>query len=319
MFEEYVKSLNINDFRIINFPSLIFLCGGPINKTHEEPSSARAFFLKYIEHKFPEIRKQIILADQMKDWFEEKLYKDLINFEEDISSLSSLTILFVESPGSFTELGVFSKKSHTKESCLFVIVESDRASERSFITLGPIKYIEKIAEDLGYKGIYAYKWETNGSSKLEDDDAHDLVENIREHLSKLNKASQLDLKNNKGHLLLLIVDLIYVSTICRESEIIDLLNKLGITHKDAEIARYLYVLEKLKLICKHKYSHNTYYLPSPTQDKVFIKHSFQEGVRTRDILRWKHIIQESYQDMDPRKVKALRNFFRSEQYIQTKQ
>ena len=61
----------------------------------------------------------------MFEYFEHSDYQDLLRFERDLAELSSLTVLFSESPGSIAELGSFAVMNTIQERLLVVMHQED--------------------------------------------------------------------------------------------------------------------------------------------------------------------------------------------------
>lgn len=307
-FKTFVTSLNISDCRVCNFPSLIFLCGGSLESFQSKPKSARGFYIKHVEENNPELKTKFILAEAINDWYDENIYKDLLSFERDLASLSSLTVLFVESAGSIAELGAFSLLEPINKS-LFAIIESDKSAERSFINLGPVRYIKNIREG----SIHFYKWEIvtpkNGREIFFlSEDAIDLTERILNFHKSLPKELSF-VPKNVGHVILFIADVINVLIISKLSEIQIILKSLGIPLKERILNRYVYILQKLGLVKKVSYSNNDYFVAC--KDTSYIRYSFQPQTSLRDMDKWRTFFQKEYEEHDPRKMRAYRSYLRS--------
>ncbi|HCG5966408.1 TPA: retron St85 family effector protein [Vibrio parahaemolyticus] len=105
-FEKY----DVRNFKI-NYPDhRIFVCGGQIDITEPIPLSFRQRLIGKLAATYPHIESEIVLAESFKDYFREHAYRDLLTFEDDIAQLASVVVIFLESPGSLVELGMFCTK-----------------------------------------------------------------------------------------------------------------------------------------------------------------------------------------------------------------
>jgi hypothetical protein len=88
IYENFALSIDLGKSRISKFPSLIFLCGGPVKNNDGGFRSCREIFFRHINEaqKF-EFQKNIILAENIFNYFSHSSYTDLITFEEDIAEL----------------------------------------------------------------------------------------------------------------------------------------------------------------------------------------------------------------------------------------
>lgn len=301
----FTESIDLSKLRVINFPSLIFLCGGNIDTQGQVYHSARHFMYDYLKDHLNDIYRRIILAETINDWFRGDLYKDLMSFEKDMAGLASAIVLFVESPGSIAELGAFSNISEINEK-LIIFISTDNYENESFIRLGPITYLEK-----SFNSVHVYPWETRKDKdkvylKAETIKKYvvDIADAIQEKCNIRHKEKSFNSRNS-GHIILLICDVIDVMRIVKTGEIYSFLDGLRIEINEKDLQRYLFILQKLNFIKKVAYSRDRYYISQ--NPKNFIRYSFTEGARTRDILRWKTDFRNWYETYDTRRIRALRS------------
>ena len=111
-------TLELKNFKIINVPNIIFICGGKIEQqAHEEkkafPASLRERMLNYLADEHSEIKDNCVVAESFKDYFQKGDYKNLLEFEGDIANISSLIVVCLESAGSLVEFGIFANHEKT--------------------------------------------------------------------------------------------------------------------------------------------------------------------------------------------------------------
>src|ERR1035438_1009573 len=100
----FVKSVKVADCRIVNTPSLVFICGGVTRRDPHPYKSARDYFCRYLKKNHPNLDAKIRVAEVINRWFDHDIFSDLLELEEYIAAFADLIVLFVESPGSFAEL-----------------------------------------------------------------------------------------------------------------------------------------------------------------------------------------------------------------------
>lgn len=128
------------------------------------------------------------LTTKSKDVFivlSEKLWEDsfgsnidLLTFEEFLAEVSDAIILFVESPGSFCELGAFAYAEKLFSDKLIIVIDEEYKDDKSFIITGPAAKAKKD----GAKIIYA---PLNGTGLLSSANLRKIIdEKIDEFASK---------------------------------------------------------------------------------------------------------------------------------------
>jgi hypothetical protein len=115
----------------------LFLIGKALN----DPGSMRAKLYKGIEKSEKNKRVRIYMPEFM---FEELLFipnYNLLDLENILADSVDAIVMCIESAGSFTELGAF--VNHSKlNSKLIIILDKKYEKHKSFINLGPIKYLK---------------------------------------------------------------------------------------------------------------------------------------------------------------------------------
>lgn len=267
MYEETIKKqfelLDIGNFSVDISHRLLFVCGGKVDATSKIPPSFRDRLLGYTAINDSNLHDYFILAEKFKDYFKENAYPDLLVFEDDIANISSLIIIFLESPGSLVELGIFCNKPDLYKKLLIVAPEGEVVNEDSFIYLGPLEYIKKKVPS----SVVIYPWPNDNVVKYDTDFLEDLCTNINEKLTLIPKTEQFN-KNNSGHMALLISEIISICSPIQLGEIEIAVNTLGIDVSQKVISRYLYLLHKIEFINLLPYSSNKYYYPLKKDKKV---------------------------------------------------
>lgn len=302
------RSLDLSNSRVINFPSKIFLCGGLIPMLHEQQEglycSLRHYIMAVIKKDFPDIYNKIILAENITDWYRGGHYEDLLTFESDLAGLAFIIIIIVESYGSIAELASFARDRKVNKK-LLIIMNSCFYETESFIHLGPITYLETHV----HNKANVFTWRTyvdNGNEYLDMESLQrhqiqDILKTINERLGMVSVEQTIDICNS-GHVILMICDIIDILRIARKSEITYILEN---NHIDIQyINKYLFILEKLKLIKKIAYSTDRFYVSC--SESAFIKYSYKKEGYAKDRITWKMIFMKWYQQNDERRMSALR-------------
>ena len=138
------KHLN-NSEKNITYPKFIFLCGKAYNRDIDKDkkmyySTNRGLIDKFLHSKSN--NTFIVLSEELwEDGFNSKI--DLLTFEEFLAEVSDCIILFVESPGTFSELGTFAYADRLFADKLIVVVDEKYENDKSFIITGPVAKAKK--------------------------------------------------------------------------------------------------------------------------------------------------------------------------------
>lgn len=116
----------------------IFLCGGN--------SIAESTFRRHLGHNISKIHSKYEYSVYYpEDMFIELILghqrKDLLSLEELLAKGVHCVVILLQSPGTFTELGAFTNYPDLKDK-LVVVIDPTYKSKRSFIALGPIRYLQ---------------------------------------------------------------------------------------------------------------------------------------------------------------------------------
>lgn len=129
------RHLDKSGHKYITYPKFIFLCGKGFNSQEEYTLSNRGIVDGFIRRLLPDTH--IVLSEQMwEDAFDDSI--DLLIFEEFLAEVSDAIILFVESPGSFCELGAFAYADTLFSDKLIIVMDEKHRGSKSFIATGPV-------------------------------------------------------------------------------------------------------------------------------------------------------------------------------------
>lgn len=163
-------------FRVDRKKPLTFVCGG---NNHNGISALRHQFLRWAST--PPSRIVPVLAERA--FPHQLIQRNIQTFETTLAATADCVLIFVESPGSFAETGMFAALKAVAKKTLVVNTRRE-ATGRSFLNDGPIKLIRKksrfdTAVDLGRR-------------KVTRKDAQKIVEVILNTYPKYKKALVFD-------------------------------------------------------------------------------------------------------------------------------
>lgn len=178
-----MKSHLDNDVnKYITYPKFVFLCGAAYSENEYEETN-RGIIDRYLKSKTKNIF--IVLSEKLwEDSFDSNI--DLLTFEEFLAEVSDAIILFVESPGSFCELGAFAYAEKLFSDKLIIVIDERHKKDKSFIITGPTAKAQKD----GAKIIYA---PLNGTGLLSSAELRTTIDELYKEFA--SKSSQ----NNKRH------------------------------------------------------------------------------------------------------------------------
>jgi ybl34 protein len=167
---------------------VVFLCGGASNRGYK---SLRDKVRTLLENEKKTLWYKPFKIFYPEDLLIEVLNKtkdaDLLSYEQFLANNSHVIVIICESAGSLVELGAFTNNEYTVDKVI-AAVDKNLAKHKSFIMLGPIKYLKKRNK----LNVIEY-------GQDEVDFAKRLSRNIREK-NKLssNKNSMIDLTTIVG-------------------------------------------------------------------------------------------------------------------------
>ncbi|MEL7571282.1 MAG: retron St85 family effector protein, partial [Eubacteriaceae bacterium] len=139
-------------YKYITYPKFFFLCGKGFDKNNEDAyrCSNRGIIHDFIKKLLPDAH--IVLSEQIwEDGFDNSI--DLLTFEEFLAEVSDSIILFVESPGSFCELGAFAYADTLFSDKLIIVMDECHRNSRSFISTGPVLKAKSDGSKIAYAQI----------------------------------------------------------------------------------------------------------------------------------------------------------------------
>lgn len=262
--ERVLATIDPCNFKVNNYPQIVFICGGEIEQKSSKdakaiPASLRERILINLAKEHSDIERNCVVAESFKDYFQKGSYKNLLEFESDIANIASLIVVCLESAGSLVEFGIFTSHEQTiKKLQVFVPQEfynNVHDEQDSFIKLGPLAELESMRDD----AVLVYPFPNKDKLSYEDIDV--VIGDITTRLSEEHAQADFD-NNNSGHLAFLIHDLISLAYPIKIPEIELCIKQLGInTLDERRISSLIYLLKKTRHIGIEKYSGTDYLYP----------------------------------------------------------
>lgn len=319
LLNQLTSSIDLSKSKVVRSPAFIFLCGGPVptNDETKEFMSCRDIFFNFILCNNYSFSGQIILAEEIFTYFDHSSYDDLLTFEEDLADLSSLTIIFSESPGSIAEFGSFAVLDSIRDKLLVVLHENDSHKE-SFIWRGPASHLIEWAKKNNKENpITIYNWKTsNLTSRYMNQEHFDDAEDLADMVNGLIKSRPKTMSfhtSRQGHVMLLLVALLDIMHLATLDELFTSLKNLSINIEKKTLERYVSLLVSLELIVRKPYRNYVFYLSAPS--KPWISLSFASDAKNRDAMRWKSLFLEDYRNVSIQKSRALKSYLKSKGHI----
>ncbi|WP_044880936.1 retron St85 family effector protein, partial [Bacillus toyonensis] len=150
--------------------------------------------------------------------FEEDILQkehNLLSLENILADSVDAVVMCIESPGSFTELGAFSNHKELSQK-LIVCPDIKYKRAKSFINLGPIKYLKQKTKSIIFHLDY--------SKELSSEDSQSLIKNIKK-IKRNNGITNYDISNpifTEKYVLALL----YVLENITKTDIIDIIKTL---------------------------------------------------------------------------------------------
>lgn len=254
--DSFISTVDPDKVAVVSFPGFIAIFGGAIRlkKSRAKPKSHRDAFYKWIREHRNDLEELLLIPENYDDWSDSAIYSDLLLFEKDLGYLTSAVLIFLESPGSIAELGAFSQIDSLSKR-LMVVVKNEHHPAKSFISLGPIRSIQKTQNHADSVCVIP---------DVKPDQLISHIPTIVEMLDKKMKRTKNreNLKNaNQQHQILLILDFINLFLVIQKNELKQLAAHFGIKLSLPRLNQFLFLLEKTELIiCKHSFG-GQYYLP----------------------------------------------------------
>mgnify|MGYP003616164635 CR=1 FL=1 len=285
--QKFIELVEPKKLKIIDTPKVVWLFGSGgdeiANIDAAETSSMRAGFWRWLFKNINSEQRSVFhVPENYPNWNSiDSGYTNLVDFELDLTAISSMVIIFSESAGSLAEIGLFATQESLFEQLIFVaeqkyIAEESFGTSRvvpSFLSLGPFKKIKDfVAEIKDENPIFSFS--------IEDKDSHfsELFSLVAAKLqTSSNQVFDID---NRRHQLLLILDLIHILGKCTRKDILACLEHFSIGMKRSDLERVLKLLNLIDLVHLKPQGNNVFYeIKKPQEHKHLVDFTGAGGTR----------------------------------------
>lgn len=267
----HLEKISLEKSRVDLSSPIIFLCGGLVDITESSSPSIRDSFLRYINKPSNCLDGKIILAEDFKDWIHDSIYKDLLDFENDIAHISSIIVIILESPGALAELGLFVRNSVLNKK-LIIFVNDGHYNTNSFIRLGPLRYLE----DIKGETVFAYPWDIENIDVSLEESLPEMRQDLGQAISEFDKTEAFDI-NNDGHIAFVLYEIVRIFKALKLIEIESYAQELGLDLSRDKIKRLLFLLSKFDFVEYGKRGHDVYYYALVDIDKIHFGGHFNKN------------------------------------------
>lgn len=288
--EQFFKNVLLESSRAQYPEDVVFLCGGTLSNTTGTYASLRDAIYQNKNLLFTD--SQTLLAEKAAGAFDAKIYENLLQFEKDIASISTLILLVSESAGSIAELGAFSQIPEIN-SKLLVFMHSQHYGESSFIKDGPVRYLEKLNE----QSVQEFEWSNDVSGNIEQasfDNLRNPMKRAAESFYKKQPKTQLFNNKRIGHKILLIAGIVNMLGCCKLREIVTAAKTLQLNVSETEVKQWLFCLRLFGWVKMIKRDTN-YYLYTATNSPFLFR-----APKDFDLIRARFDILNNYPKNDLR-------------------
>lgn len=256
---ELVKSTVSPDGGTVDsLPDLVAIFGGTLSSQKEiadgsPPKSCRDAYVQWLAAKSPSLWSKVLMPESYEDWNNFNTYDDLLLFEADLGYLTAAIAVFLEAPGSIAELGAFSQIESLKDRLVIVVIK-DLHPIRSFISLGPLRQLEK--RDKHSVCVVPAQDETEILNDI------NVINTAVLRKMAGNKTKRAFMPDDKQHQFALALDLIALIEVVTLTDIKLLFEHFHVNVNDHRIAQILFTLEKSGLVRKRRYGGIDYFGPA---------------------------------------------------------
>ena len=304
MLPTFLENLDVGSIHVYSPRSTIFVCGGKQSEAADSPpSSIRDALLRAGTLSRITKSKVFIVEAIQRQFLNEHVYGDFYEFENDIAQICDLVFLISESPGSFTELGSFTRDEEVANK-LFTVIRQKHFDEESYISVGPIRYLDNkhngsvfVIPDDDYRirdGDYS-------------DIDHDLLSGrlrvpVSERMERAREHTQFNQGRN-GHLCKLLTALVQEFGALEMNELVAVLEALQVPNPQVLAPRLIFCAKTVEWVRTDRRGLRTFILPSATNRSA--KFQFAEGPISNSPERRRVGLREYWRATDEERYAAI--------------
>lgn len=246
MLTTFSENVIVEGIRVYPPKKFVLLCGGEVGTIRDDkPKSLRDALLR--EGDIPALKdSEFLQVEEVQDFFDKTApYKSLVSFESDLAQVCELVLLFPESPGSFAELGSFTRDGEISEN-LLVAIQSRFLVESSFIAKGPIESLSEYQYS-----VFSYDDATvgiKGENKTDVDGAalaRMLASPIERRLAETISRTSFD-PRKFNHQCKIYTGLLRECYSLKDDEVVLFMRELGCTENEVDLDRISFCSKALR-------------------------------------------------------------------------
>ena len=300
----FLEKLNIGSVHVYSPRATIFVCGGKTADNVElPPNSIRDALLR--AGQLPTITKShlFVVEKVTESFLREGVYGDFYQFENDMAQVCDLVLLISESPGSFTELGSFTRDEEVANK-LFTIIRNCHFGDGSYIDVGPIKYLEDNQRGSVFVVSDAdYSIDESDYTKV---DTGLLADRLRDPvIARINTAREHTLfdPRRNGHLCKLIAGLVQEFGALETGEVQQVLDFLGVPADQTTAEKIIFCGKTVDWIKTDRRGLRTFVLPNVS--KRAAKFAFVDDTIPSSTERRRLQIMQNWEENDVERRTAI--------------
>lgn len=253
----FLNRMNLENSRVEFMENhIVLLCGGKVNSRGPGAAVPEIASLRHaLTHS--DLKYEIYRPEDITDWHADGLFRNLMDFEQELAGICSLVVVILESAGAIAELSAFSQLPELNRKIIAIKSRDFEAPLKvnSFINLGILRFISESSPS----AVRTYPWQVNYPQHITADLVADIASDLQEELDKIPKSTTFE-KTSNSHRLALICELLSLFTALKEGEILTYLVNLDVAIQKDELKRKLFLLERFQLIKKETYSDAVFYM-----------------------------------------------------------
>lgn len=278
---------------------VVFICGGKLALAGPFKSMRDAIVRsRCIEDELP--ATTVLLAEKAIERFQtSRNFRDLVEFERLVAEIAEGVMLIVEGPGAIAELGFFSVISEI-QSKLYVGVDSALHDRNSFISAGPLAYMESC--DAGVVHGVAGVHRADETTPVNEVGAREVARGFVGFVKGQQRARLLS-RGLKQDLFCLVYFCLYALRGCYLGQLVEAMMRLHSPLENQELRRMLTVMELVGWVRQRQLGTQICWFP--VLDVNPLDAAFLPAVIERDVSRRLSDISHQVLQQDKRRAEEF--------------
>ena len=279
--------------KVKRLPEHILVFGGKQGIDVPRLQSCRNVFLQKSTEKLHPLSSKFVMPEDYPEWNNYFGYDNLVDFEVEAGCLSRAIVLFLETEGSFAELGAFCMDEALRERLFVVLARKYYDAKDSFLYLGPIALVtnrhgeeslcvvdEIVSNRHNARCLCAVEERRNG--EIFEQSIDGILQSLEDRLRGETKASKPFSASRKRDQFLLIADFIDLFGALNRTELHDLLRFMGLDVADDVLKRMLWLLNLFGMVRETNVFGKVYFVSIRHENHNYLDFSAVEAGRAFD-------------------------------------